>query len=157
MYASTIATGHNRNGSFAGTILGSQASGFYGHGSIQNPSELVMGSASLAQVYPPLPILPSQYAKVSSPPGAFVFGSPLARNGISNEQFSSAGLKVLEEMNARLGERSGKMGKELLKGKDVDLADVVKVNQGLQGLNGFGLANVKNDRFAEAHAREFAK
>lgn len=122
-----------------------------------------MGSASLSQVYPPLPILPSQYAKPTSPPGSFpqsppfVFGSPLPQNGISNEEFSSAGLKVLEEMNARLGDRCGTMGRELLKGKAVDLKDVVKVNESLDGSNGFGLAKGKKDRFAEAHERELAK
>ncbi|WVQ75485.1 hypothetical protein IAR50_005110 [Cryptococcus sp. DSM 104548] len=136
-------------------------------------------SASLGNVYPPLPTIPAEYASKTRSsesasdatpiPGAFpplpptpsraqvLFGNR-DTTGVSNHQFSEAAQAVLKEMNAKLPEGSFKFGEELLKGRDAELAKLVQVNKDV-GTGGWGLSGKRatRDRYAEAHQKEFAK
>ncbi|WVQ93273.1 hypothetical protein IAU59_000339 [Kwoniella sp. CBS 9459] len=129
-------------------------------------------SASLTSIYPPLPAIPSQFLPIANTPipGAFppllptpsraqiIFGSD-AEPGVSNQQFSDAAQAVLREMNARLPGGGAVFGEELLKGRKAEMGKLVKVNEEL-GPGGFGLGNSRSliqDRYADAHQREFAK
>ncbi|WWC64108.1 uncharacterized protein I303_106715 [Kwoniella dejecticola CBS 10117] len=130
-----------------------------------------VGSASIQSIYPPLPTIPPQFAKFTSPPpeampGAFpplpptpsqvVFGSN-AESGVSNKQFSEAAQAVLREMNAKLPGGLA-FGEELLKGQKAEVDKLVKTNKQL-GTGGWGLSSSTggNDRYAQAHQKEFAK
>nr|XP_018259099.1 uncharacterized protein I303_08643 [Kwoniella dejecticola CBS 10117]OBR81257.1 hypothetical protein I303_08643 [Kwoniella dejecticola CBS 10117] len=129
-----------------------------------------VGSASIQSIYPPLPTIPPQFAKFTSPPpeampGAFpplpptpsqvVFGSN-AESGVSNKQFSEAAQAVLREMNAKLPGGLA-FGEELLKGQKAEVDKLVKTNKQL-GTGGWGLSSSTggNDRYAQAHQKEFA-
>ncbi|TYJ54063.1 hypothetical protein B9479_005249 [Cryptococcus floricola] len=136
-------------------------------------------SASVGNVYPPLPTMPVEYASLirssesasdaTQIPGAFpplpptpgraqmLFGDRTG-TGVSNHQFSEAAQAVLKEMNAKLPQGSFKFGEELLKGRDAELAKLVQVNKDV-GTGGWGLSGggSTRDRYAEAHQKEFAK
>ncbi|ODN95743.1 hypothetical protein L198_04361 [Cryptococcus wingfieldii CBS 7118] len=136
-------------------------------------------SASVGNVYPSLPTMPVEYASLirssesasdATPiPGAFpplpptpgraqiLFGDRTG-TGVSNHQFSEAAQAVLKEMNAKLPQGSFKFGEELLKGRDAELAKLVQVNKDV-GTGGWGLSGggLTQDRYAEAHQKEFAK
>lgn len=102
---------------------------------------------------PPVPSLPGQYPK---PTDTFTFGSP--DHAVSSADFTSAAQTILRQMNARLPDEA-KMQGEVLKGKQADMKRMVSVTSGL-GDGGWGLMERfegKQDRYAEAHSREFAK
>ncbi|OCF54506.1 hypothetical protein L486_08055 [Kwoniella mangroviensis CBS 10435] len=129
-----------------------------------------MTSASVTSIYPPLPVLPPQFMKATSPPvqtvpGSFpplpptpsrmVFGSPTDA-GVSNQQFSEAAQAILKEMNSKLP-GGVVFGEELLKGRKAEMDKLVHVNKQL-GTGGWGLSSStgSTDRFAEAHHKEFS-
>lgn len=128
-------------------------------------------SASISNIYPPLPPMPIEFQKLRdevapSMPGAlptspgtpqpFVFGS--GREAVSNKGFSDAGKAILAQMNSKLP--SGfTFSEEYLKGKQAGVDKLVKTNSAL-GEGGWGLASTSNavsDRYADAHQREFSK
>ena len=81
--------------------------------------------------------------------------------GISKAQFSAAAQAVLDEMNAKLPEGSRMMmGSELMRGKKAAVQRLVSIDstigEGGWGLGAGSLAG-KNDRYAHAHEKEFAK
>ncbi|KAK8843365.1 hypothetical protein IAR55_007022 [Kwoniella newhampshirensis] len=134
------------------------------------PALINSTSASLSSIYPPLPIIPSEFSKPTPIPGSFpplpptpsasrvIFGSG-ADSGVSNRQFSEAAQAILKEMNAKLPEGSVKFGEEYLKGKKAEIDKLVHVNKEL-GTGGWGLgagSASTRDRYAEAHQKEFAK
>ncbi|WVF65621.1 hypothetical protein IAT40_000351 [Kwoniella sp. CBS 6097] len=128
-------------------------------------------SASLSSIYPPLPAIPPQFDQTANTPipGTFppllptpsraqiIFGSN-AEPGVSNQQFSDAAQAVLREMNSRLPGGGAIFDEELLKGRKAEIGKLVKVNEGL-GAGGWGLSSGTGiqDRYAEAHQKEFAK
>ncbi|OCF35506.1 hypothetical protein I316_02558 [Kwoniella heveanensis BCC8398] len=128
-------------------------------------------SASLSFIYPPLPAIPPQFAQIANVPvpGTFpvlpptpsraqmIFGSN-NEPGVSNQQFSVAAQAVLREMNSRLPGGGAMFDEELLKGRKAEMGKLVKVNEGL-GTGGWGLSSgsTVQDRYAEAHQKEFAK
>jgi hypothetical protein len=139
------------------------------------PALVGSASASISSIYPPLPVvppLPAQYARAHQPipgdfpmghavpasPAPFVFG---VDKGVSNADFGSA---MLAELQAKMGDKGGMFGSELLKGRKAEVRKLVSVNEDLgNGVGGWGLTAgvgsgpVKKDRFAEAHEREFAR
>ncbi|OCF41957.1 hypothetical protein I317_04259 [Kwoniella heveanensis CBS 569] len=128
-------------------------------------------SASLSSIYPPLPAIPPQFAQIANVPvpGTFpalpptpsraqmIFGSN-SEPGVSNQQFSVAAQAVLREMNSRLPGGGAMFDEELLKGRKAEMGKLVKVIEGL-GTGGWGLSSgsTVQDRYAEAHQKEFAK
>jgi len=106
------------------------------------------------------PGLPGAFpeAKPASPSSpSFVFGSG---NGTSSAAFSDAGMKLLQEMQTKMGGKS--FNPELLKGKNAEMDKLVATNTNLGSgpTGGWGLsagASAANDRFAKAHQREFSK
>ncbi|WRT68977.1 uncharacterized protein IL334_005959 [Kwoniella shivajii] len=131
-------------------------------------------SASIASIYPPLPISSTQYMPAAPQsnhvPGSFpsfrptpsqiVFGSN-TETGVSNKQFSEAAQAILREMNAKLPDGGIVFGEELLKGKKAEIDKLVSVNKELSNsTGGWGLGSLSastKDRYAEAHQKEFAK
>jgi hypothetical protein len=89
----------------------------------------------------------SQTPKKSSPvnDAPFIFGSPI--HGVTDEQFSQAGLAILEELNAQLRER----GVAAI-GEPVKVEHIVGVGKGA----GIGLGR-GGGRFDHAHQREFSR
>lgn len=136
------------------------------------PAISAAGSASVSNIYPPLPQLPIEFQKLrdapaptampgampTSPkkPGTFVFGGD--EGGPSNQDFSDAGKAILAQLNAKLP--SGfTFSEEHLKGKQAGLDRLVRTNSTL-GEGGWGLGSMggpKVDRYADAHQKEFAK
>lgn len=137
-------------------------------------SSALATSASILNVYPSLPDVdhpmtpikqvaaspevPGSYPKNPTSP-SFVFG---AGNGTTSADFSDAGMKLLQEMQAKMG-GAGSFNTELLKGKRAEVTKLVSVNQRVgsgSSSGGWGLsssANAPKDRFAEIHQREFSK
>ncbi|WWC97908.1 hypothetical protein V866_004796 [Kwoniella sp. B9012] len=128
-------------------------------------------SASVPSIYPPLPVIPPQFMKATSPPvqtvpgsfpplpptpGRMVFGSPTDA-GVNNHQFSEAAQAILKEMNSKLP-GGVVFGEELLKGRKAEVGKLVHVNKEL-GTGGWGLSSStgSSDRYADAHQKEFAK
>lgn len=101
-----------------------------------------------------LPLSPVRHLQLQPEP--FVFGSP--QNAVSNREFSDAGKAILAQMNAKMPEGFG-FNEEYLKGKQAGMNRLVKttstLGEGGWGLSGLG--QVKPDRYAEAHQREFSK
>lgn len=129
-------------------------------------------SASVTNIYPPVPPLPIEFQKLKDEPApmmpgampalspkasqTFVFGS--SQNAVSNSEFSDAGKAILAQMNARLPE-GFTFSEEHLKGKQAGLDKLVKTNNVL-GEGGWGLSTAGShtvDRYADAHQKEFAK
>lgn len=128
-------------------------------------------SASISNIYPPLPQIPIEYRKLRDEPGpsmpgalpqspptpqAFVFGS--GRDAVSNKGFSEAGKAILAEMNSKMP--SGfTFSEEYLKGRQAGVDKLVKTNSAL-GEGGWGLSTAVSgtlDRYADAHQKEFSK
>lgn len=113
-------------------------------------------SSSPNKARSPSPGIPGAFPSATSP--SFVFGQT---NKPAEPQFSAAGLKLLEEMQAKMGASGGTFNPELLKGKRAQMTKLVSVNEGLaNGPGGWGLSagpSAQPDRYAEAHQRQFAK
>ncbi|WOO83497.1 uncharacterized protein LOC62_05G007018 [Vanrija pseudolonga] len=113
-------------------------------------------SSSPNKARSPSPGIPGAFPSATSP--SFVFGQP---HKPAEPQFSAAGLKLLEEMQAKMGASGGTFNPELLKGKRAQMTKLVSVNEDLaNGPGGWGLSagpSAQNDRYAEAHQRQFAK
>lgn len=86
--------------------------------------------------------------KLSTLPAPFIFGSPA--HGITNDQFSRASEAVLSEINAKL-RNQGVAGI----GEKFALAEEFGGSSGGQVERGMG--GGKQDRYASAHQKEFAK
>jgi hypothetical protein len=129
-------------------------------------------SASISNIYPPVPPLPVEFQKLrdeSTPPmpgamsspspntsNTFVFGS--SHNAVTNTEFSDAGKAILAQMNAKLPQ-GFTFSEEYLKGRQAGVDKLVKTNSDL-GEGGWGLSTAdlqKPDRYAYAHQKEFAK
>jgi hypothetical protein len=99
---------------------------------------------------------PSAVDKPSAPPSpSFVFG---AGAGTSSATFSDAGMKLLQEMQAKMG--GAAFNPELLKGKNAELSKLVSTNTtlGSSTTGGWGLSSTSStDRFSKVHQREFSK
>lgn len=115
---------------------------------------------------PPVPSLPDTVDMPGAMPTTIASSGPsfgAAGFGVSTHQFSEAAQNLLKEMNAKLPSNVKKLDDELLKGKRAEIKRLVSVTEGL-GEGGWGLSGsvrgrgtVKQDRFAEAHEKEFAK
>ncbi|ORX39072.1 hypothetical protein BD324DRAFT_679573 [Kockovaella imperatae] len=111
---------------------------------------------------------PPAYPNILPPmPGSFTPAPTLQHKessiSITNAQFEDAGRRVMAEMEAKMkahmGDKATSFGQELLKGKNADLGNLVRVNSNVRH-GGWGLASnneAKKDRYAEIHAREFKK
>ncbi|KAL1406026.1 hypothetical protein Q8F55_007709 [Vanrija albida] len=121
----------------------------------QSPTK--RSSPTKARSPSPAQDIPGAFPSATSP--SFVFGN--AAGNAPAPQFSAAGLKLLEEMQAKMGTSGGTFNPELLKGKKAQMTKLVSVNEDLaKGPGGWGLSagpSAQPDRYAEAHQRQFAK
>jgi hypothetical protein len=125
-------------------------------------------SGSISKICPPLPptasissapSIPGSFSPLPPTPKQFVFGTKRDA-GITRTEFSAAAEEVLAQMNARLPSNASKLSHELLKGKKVEVGSLVSANREV-GAPGWRLSasgsSSRNDRFAVAHEKEFAR